>query len=226
MGPENGDGQKGSPDLHLWDWNCVRYPLPRLHVRFCNIVSRVCAITLYRIYLTQHISKGDRDPAYPVVGALASLEALLGIINACLPLLKPVFSKMLCCASKRRGDDGVNDKKRKENTTSGSIPILLRISHAWSKSLGQFTAGDEGLSSPRAHDDSSLTDAAEISLRDPRLNGTIETKVPEIYICQDVDIERSLRVDQEASPNEKSAGNYTLWWAETPTVDSHELGCT
>ena len=209
MGPADGDGQKGSPDWHLWNWNCVRYPLPRLHVRFCNIISRVCAITLYRIYLTQHISKGDRDPAYPVIGALTSLEALLGIINACLPLLNPVFSKMLYCVSKRRGDGGNNDEKRKENTTSGSIPILLRISHAWSKSLGQFTAGGEGMSSPRAHDDSSLTDAAESSLRDPRVKRTIETEVPEVYICQDVDVERSLSVDQEASLKEKSAGHYT-----------------
>ena len=209
MGLADGDAQKGSPDWHLWNWNCVRYPRPRLHVRFCNIISRVCAITLYRIYLTQHISKGDRDPAYPVIGALTSVEALLGIINGCLPLLNPVFSKMLCCVSKRRGEGGNNDEKRKENTTSGSIPILLHISHAWSKSLGQFTAGGEGMSSPRAHDDSSLTDAAESSLRDPRVKRTIETEVPEVYICQDVDVERSLSVDQEASLKEKSAGNYS-----------------
>ena len=209
MGPEDGDEQKGSPDWHLWNWNCVRYPLPRLHVRFCNIISRVCAITLYRIYVTQQISKGDRDPAYPVIGALASLEALLGIIDACLLLLKPVFRKMFCCASKRRGDGGNDNKKRKENAPSGSIPILPRISHAWSISLGQFTAGGERMSSPRAHDDSSPTDAAESSLRGPRVNRTIETEVPEVYICQDVDVERSLSVDQEASFKEKSAGNYS-----------------
>ena len=189
------------------------------------MISRVCAITLYRIYITQHISKGDGDPAYPVIGALTSLEALLGIINACLPLLKPVFSKMSCCASKRRCDGGNDNRNRKGNTTSGSIPILLRISHAWSKSLGQHTAGDEGLSSPMAHNDSSSLNTAENSLQDPRVNMTIGTKVPQISIGKDVDVERSLSVDQ-APPKERSAGNYTRWWAETPTVDSHESGCT
>ena len=53
----------------------------------------ICALTLYRIYITTTISTTNQSSVYPTIYLLTCLEALLGVINACLPVLKPVYDK-------------------------------------------------------------------------------------------------------------------------------------
>lgn len=153
----------------------------------------ICGFTLYRIWLTEKLSGGDTETSNPLIGILASLESLLGIINACLPLLRPVFSKMRRSApNKETGDDENSEEKRNNNITSGSIPILLRVSHLWSKSLGDYTSSDEEPSSPKVHDDNSLMNAAKGSLQEPKVKGIAGMKVPEIFVRRVVDVESGL----------------------------------
>ena len=52
---------------------------------------------------------------------LSCLEGLLGVVNACLPVLKPIFNKMRGTAPK--SGPGVN-----EILKSGTIPIFMRVS--------------------------------------------------------------------------------------------------
>lgn len=94
-----------------------------------------CAITVYRVQQTSTI--GDptdlhaQDTCCHIV-LLTSLEALLGVISACLPLLKPLFCKL----RGSRPERGVKTAK------SGTIPILMRRGHMESSSSGNPSSED------------------------------------------------------------------------------------
>ena len=175
------------------------------------MISRVCGFTLYRIYVTEMESGDNTNTLAHLIGSLATIEALLGIINACLPLLKPVLSKMRRnTPEKDKSDDGKCNEKENNNTTSGSIPILLRVSHLWSKSLGKYTSSDEEPWSPKVLVQISPKSAAVRSLRDPKVNRIIGMKVPEIYVRKSVNVESDL-CDDHAPIKEESAGGHIRW---------------
>ena len=69
------------------------------------------------------------------------LEAILGVLNACLLVLKPVFSKVQDSLKTISGRKGTGLSSR-----SGSIPIFLRVSHMWQSRSGR-RYGTEGLDS-------------------------------------------------------------------------------
>lgn len=69
------------------------------------------------------------------------LEAILGVLNACLPVLKPVFSKVQDSLKTISGRKGTSLSLK-----SGSIPICLRVSHMWQSRSGR-RYGTEGLDS-------------------------------------------------------------------------------
>ena len=92
---------------------------------YCSI----CAITLYRIYDTSTITPANAQDAYAVIAMLTTLEAHLGVINACLPILKPLFDKMRGGAPAKSGSgNGV-----REILQSGTIPIFMRVSQMFSR---------------------------------------------------------------------------------------------
>ena len=80
---------------------------------------------------------------YPNIALLASLEALLGITNACLPVLKPTFdrlrSSMLLTSLFEKSSRGRSSGPSGKTTlaTSGSIPIKLRITRVWERGTGR-----------------------------------------------------------------------------------------
>ena len=63
-------------------------------------------------------SGSNSQRIYSLVSLLAAMEAILGVINACLPVLKPVFTKVV--ASK--------PSNWLSSVMSGSIPIFMRPS--------------------------------------------------------------------------------------------------
>ena len=175
------------------------------------MISRVCGFTIYRIYVTEMESGDNKNTRYPTIGIFATIEALLGIINACLPLLKPVFGKMRRHSpGEDKSDDGKCNEKENNNTTSGSIPILLRVSHLWSKSLGKYTSSDEAPWPPKILVGISPKSTAARSLRDPKVDRIIGMKVPEIYVRKSVDVESDL-CDDHAPIKEESAGGHIRW---------------
>ena len=58
-------------------------------------MNSICGITLARVLITTHIKEQSAQKMYSMIALLTSLEATLGVINACLPIMKPVFTKFL-----------------------------------------------------------------------------------------------------------------------------------
>lgn len=49
---------------------------------------------MVRIIITTGINAQNTQQQYAIIALLTCLEALLGIVNACLPVMKPIFSKL------------------------------------------------------------------------------------------------------------------------------------
>lgn len=54
----------------------------------------ICIITLVRIKVTTDINADNTSAQYALIALLTCLESSLGVVNACLPVMKPVFDKL------------------------------------------------------------------------------------------------------------------------------------
>lgn len=54
----------------------------------------ICIITLVRIKVTTDITAQNAGVQYALITLLTCLESSLGVVNACLPVTKPVFDKL------------------------------------------------------------------------------------------------------------------------------------
>ncbi|KAF6220389.1 hypothetical protein HO133_003521 [Letharia lupina] len=54
----------------------------------------ICIITLVRIKVTTDITANNTAGQYALIALLTCLESSLGVVNACLPVTKPVFEKL------------------------------------------------------------------------------------------------------------------------------------
>ncbi|CAD6588525.1 MAG: hypothetical protein ASARMPREDX12_003359 [Alectoria sarmentosa] len=54
----------------------------------------ICIITLVRIEVITHITAQNAAGQYALTALLTCLESSLGVVNACLPVTKPVFEKL------------------------------------------------------------------------------------------------------------------------------------
>ena len=79
---------------------------------------RICALTLVRITISAQNHGSNAQKVYSLLTLYTNLEALLGIVNACLPVLKPVFMKIYTS----------NASSWLSSVMSGSIPIFMRPS--------------------------------------------------------------------------------------------------
>ena len=82
------------------------------------VQSRICITTLVRIQISGENHGSNSQQVYSLVALLTCLEALLGVINACLPVMKPVFQKL----GESKASGWVS------SVMSGSIPIFLKRS--------------------------------------------------------------------------------------------------
>ena len=58
------------------------------------ITCSICVITIIRVKETTDINGYNTEQQYSKIALLTCLEALLGVINACLPVTKPFFKKL------------------------------------------------------------------------------------------------------------------------------------
>lgn len=82
----------------------------------------ICAITMYRVQITSTIGDPTNlhaQDTYCRIALLTSLEALLGVISACLPMFKPLLHKLQGSQFER----GANSIK---SSISGSVPVVMR----------------------------------------------------------------------------------------------------
>ena len=59
-----------------------------------NLRNSICIITLVRIKVTSDINATNSAEQYALISLLTCLESSLGVINACLPVSRPVFDKL------------------------------------------------------------------------------------------------------------------------------------
>lgn len=83
----------------------------------------ICVITLIRIDITTMNHGTNAQRIYSLLSLFTCLEALLGVINACLPVLKPIFNKF--------GDS--KGSAWLSSVMSGTIPIFMRPSQMGSR---------------------------------------------------------------------------------------------
>lgn len=97
----------------------IMYDLKSLfEVMAANRFLSICVITLIRIKITSENHGSNAQQIYSLIALFTCLEALLGVINACLPVLKPIFNKF----SDSRASSWLS------SVMSGSIPIFMRPS--------------------------------------------------------------------------------------------------
>ena len=110
-------------------------------------------------------------------------EVILGVTTACLPVLKPVFSKLGHPTRKLGGR-----KCTSKVLMSASIPIFMRMSQMWESMPGK-RAGREGLDSKISMDDLRRSESGS----QPTGKGEIVVgmKASEIRVQRDIHVESS-----------------------------------
>ena len=137
------DGQEKKSHLEWNLWNghrvstfhwIVSYRSPGLVLIYG---LSICGLTLYRLYTTVSIDPNDWVHGYAVVILVTCLEALLGIINACLPALGPLVHKLGAFTS-RKSNDVISMISRGNNSSPmHGKPKQRQTSNNY------FTIGDE-----------------------------------------------------------------------------------
>lgn len=86
-------------------------------------ILRICALTIYRIKVTSDIDPANGETQSGLITLTTCLELLLGVINACLPVIKPIFNKFanfLHLPSLSTWRSGTRSRKRTATSGNGS----------------------------------------------------------------------------------------------------------
>ncbi|KAL2042969.1 hypothetical protein N7G274_004027 [Stereocaulon virgatum] len=79
----------------------------------------ICIITIVRVCISAENHGFNSQEVYRLIALFTNLEELLGIVNACLPVMKPLYSKF----HESRARSWLS------SVMSGSISIVMRLSH-------------------------------------------------------------------------------------------------
>ena len=102
MGTSDADTEKDGSERPIYHGHSVWLTLDPNHSplrvqsdhEITNLRNSICIITLVRIKVTFDINGMNSAEQYALISLLACLESLLGVVNACLPVSKPVFDKL------------------------------------------------------------------------------------------------------------------------------------
>lgn len=161
---------------------------------------RICALTLYRVYVTSSIVADNAKERYALIALLTSLEALLGVISACLPVMKPALVKI-------RGGLSKSDDSSIKTFMTDRVPRLLRLRHTWDWSVGKDTADSRQTPSPKPSEGSWMKEGAGLA---PKVERVIGMRVAEIYVRNDVDVESTLS-DEHMPLGKTPEGRHDRW---------------
>jgi len=143
-------------------------------------------VTIYRVQVTASIGdqrSASTQKAYSLIALLTSLETLLGIISACMPMLRPIAKKLYNVFQKRGTDSAVTG-------TSGSIPIMMRISHMFNVSSKRNASSKYALSiDPSWCEDLRGEECEAGASPEPKADRILGIKAAEIHVRKDVEIE-------------------------------------
>ncbi len=154
---------------------------------------------------------------------LTSLEALLGVISACLPVLKPIFNKMRGTAPKSGDSSGV-----KEILKSGTIPVFMRVSQMFTLTSrkGKYSSSDEatltetsgwyaensgGKVVPKGGKEASVTTKEISPPMTQKTERIMGIKPQVIHVRKDVDVESVASRDERGLAHETWEGRQERW---------------
>lgn len=154
---------------------------------------------------------------------LTSLEALLGVISACLPVLKPIFNKMCGTAPK-----GGNGSAVSEILKSGTIPIFMRVSQMWTLATGKwkYSSSDEetltetsGWYGEKKNGKAYIDGEKQASVTTKEISPPMTQKAErvmgikpqEIHVRREVDVESVTSRDDRALVVERWEGRQERW---------------
>lgn len=142
---------------------------------------------------------------------LTSLEALLGVINACLPVLKPIFNKMRGTTPKKGNGSDVS-----EILKFGTIRILMRVSQMLTltsrkgkelssgdgiliETSGRYEEKEKGVSGAEDGKEARVTTMEISSPLTQKAERVMGIKAQEIHVKRNVDVD----VENVASRDER-----------------------
>ena len=188
-----------------------------------NIYS-ICAITIWRIHDTTTISTPNAQDVYALIALLTSMEVLLGVTNACLPVLKPIFNKLRGTAPKSNSGGAVS-----EILKSGTIPIFMRVSQMWTLASrkGKYASSDEetwtewygekrgnGASGAEGGGNGKEASASAKEISSPmtrKAERVLGLKPQEIHVRREVDVESVISRDEGGVVGERWEGRQERW---------------
>lgn len=139
----------------------------------------ICAITAYRLRMVVYqVLGGDMNTS--TNNFLIGLEVVLGVLNACLPVLKPTLNKVHVWIKSISGSD------KTSTSFFGEIPILIQVSQLW-ESRSKRRQGREELDSIFEMEEyGSNRNAIQTTCGPERVVGEKDTG---IYVQKDVHVE-------------------------------------
>ena len=141
----------------------------------------ICAITTYRLRVTIGEILGD-DPNTSTNNFLIGLEIVLGVLNACLPVLRPPIHKA------RDWIKSISGSGRTSPSISSKIPVLIHVSQKWN-SRSKRRVGREELDSIFEMEGYGTNQNTVQTTDEPRR--VVGMKDTEIHVQRDVDVERA-----------------------------------
>ena len=141
----------------------------------------ICAITTYRLRVVIGEILGD-DPNTSTNNFLIGLEIVLGVLNACLPVLRPTIHKA--------GDwiKSISGSGMTSSSIFGKIPVLIHVSQKWNSRFKR-RSGREELDSIFEMEGYGTNQNAIQTTDGPRR--VVGMKDTEIHVQRDVDVERA-----------------------------------
>lgn len=141
----------------------------------------ICAITSYRLRVVIGEILGG-DPNTSTNNFLIGLEIVLGVLNACLPVLRPTIHKA--------GDwiKSISGSGRTSPSIIGNSPVLIHVSQKWNSRFKR-RSGREELDSIFEMEGYGTNQNAIQSTDGPRR--VVGMKDTEIHVQRDVDVERA-----------------------------------
>ena len=111
-------------------------------------------------------------PTTYIIGLLMCLEVVLGVITACLPVLRPIFNQFRECVNSFS-----HERDTSKSSTFSDIPIWIQVSQMW-QSRSEKRAGRENLDSVIEMEDWRRTRNCIQSTPEPvRAGGLKETEI-------------------------------------------------
>ena len=141
----------------------------------------ICAITIYRLRMVVYELSGG-DPNTSTNNFLIGLEVVLGVLNACLPVLKPSLNKT------RVWIKSIGSSSKTNSSLFGKLRTLTQVSRKWDSRRERRNGTEELDSIFEMEGYGSNRNAIETISGADRL---VEMKDTEIHVQKDVDVERA-----------------------------------